>query len=79
MVSANESGFYLRETSLLSHNILSTGGMVTAGDVGQRTNLDVSRLLKGYCVCRLEQATQFTLLPFGIPQRAAWVVQLTDT
>jgi hypothetical protein len=53
MVSANESGFYLRETSLLSHNILSTGGVVTAGDVGQRTNLDVSRLLKGYCVLQV--------------------------
>jgi hypothetical protein len=52
-VSANESGFYLRETSLLSHNILSTGGVVTAGDVGQRTNLDVSRLLKGYCVLQV--------------------------
>jgi hypothetical protein len=53
MVSANESGFYLRETSLLLHNILSTGGVVTAGDVGQRTNLDVSRLLKGYCVLQV--------------------------
>ena len=52
-VSANESGFYLRETSLLSHNILSTGGVVTAGDVGQRTNLDVSRFLKGYCISQV--------------------------
>jgi len=50
MVSASESGFYLRETSPLSHNTLSTCGVVTVGDVGQRTNLDVSRLLKGYCV-----------------------------
>jgi hypothetical protein len=64
MVSADASDFYLRETSPLPHNILSTCGVVPGGDMGQRTNLDISRRLKGYCAGRrLEQDTQFYLVP----------------
>jgi hypothetical protein len=63
-VSADESDFYLRETSPLPHNILSTCGVVSGGETGQRTNLDVSRRLKGYCDRRrLEQDTQCYLVP----------------
>jgi hypothetical protein len=54
MVSANEAGFYLRETSPLSHNILFTPGVVPRSDVGQRTNLNVSRFLKDYCNMQIE-------------------------
>ena len=54
MVSANEAGLYLRETSPLSHNILFTSGVVPRSDVGQRTNLNVSCLLKGYCNMQIE-------------------------
>lgn len=54
MVSANEAGFYLWETGPLSHNILFTPGVVPGSDVGQRTNLNVSRLLKGYCNLQVE-------------------------
>jgi hypothetical protein len=54
MVSANEAGFYLRETSPLSHNILFSSGVVSGNEVGQRTNLDVSRRRKGYCIMQVE-------------------------
>ena len=53
MVSANKAGFYLRETRPLSHNILSTPGVVAGSDVGQRTNLEVVSLLKGYRILRV--------------------------
>jgi hypothetical protein len=45
MASANEAGFDLRETGPLPHNTLLIYGVVTVDDMGQRTNLDVSRLL----------------------------------
>jgi hypothetical protein len=45
MASANEAGFDLRETGPLPHNNLLSHGNRTVNDVGQRTNLDVSRLL----------------------------------
>ena len=45
MASANEADFNLRETGPLPHNNLLICGVVTADEVGQRTNLDVSRLL----------------------------------
>jgi hypothetical protein len=45
MASANEADFNLRETGPLPHNNLLIGGVVTVDEVGQRTNLDVSRLL----------------------------------
>jgi hypothetical protein len=45
MASANEADFNLRETGPLPHNNLLICGVVTVDDVGQRTNLGVSRLL----------------------------------
>ena len=45
MASANEADFNLRETGPLPHNNLLICGVVTVDEVGQRTNLDVSRLL----------------------------------
>jgi hypothetical protein len=45
MASANEAGFDLRETGPLPHNNLLTRGIGSVSEVGQRTNLDVSRLL----------------------------------
>jgi len=45
MASANEAGFDLRETGPLPHNNLLIYGVVTVDDMGQRTNLGVSRLL----------------------------------
>jgi hypothetical protein len=79
-VSRNEASLNLRETSPLPHEYPTYLGVVILGDVGQQTNLNVSRLLKG-CLWYhgLEQVTQFILFPFGIPQRAAWVMQLIAT
>jgi hypothetical protein len=45
MASANEAGLDLRETGPQPHNNLLIHGVVTVDDMGQRTNLGVSRLL----------------------------------